>query len=127
MTTPIITWQVQQMSCYPESGGETDVVFQVNWVCIAAVSAEPNATSVVNPGLTFVPMPSGTFTPYDQLTQDQVLDWVWGTEYFDKAGVEAATAAQLEQIVNPPVVTPPLPWVTQESASPIVQPEAPTA
>lgn len=112
MTTPIITWQVQQMACYPQAAGETDVVFQVSWLCIAAVSAEPNATSVVNPGLTFVPLPSGTFTPYDQLTQEQVLGWVWGTEYFDKAGVEASTAALLENIVNPPVVTPPLPWAT---------------
>lgn len=112
MTTPIITWQVQQMSCYPQAEGQTDVVFQVSWLCIAAVSAEPNAENVCRPGLTFVPLSSGTFTPYDQLTQEQVLGWVWATEYFDKAEVEASTAAQLEQTLNPPVVTPTLPWAT---------------
>lgn len=117
MTTPVITWQVQQMACYPQADGFSDVVFRVDWVCIAAVSSEPNAQNTYVTGASYLSQPSGSFTPYDQLTQEQVLGWVWGQEYFDKAGFEASAAAQLENIVNPPVVTPPLPWAQAPATS----------
>lgn len=49
------------------------------------------------------------FTPYDQLTQDQVLGWCWANGV-DKDAVEAQVSSQLEEMLNPPVVAPPLPW-----------------
>jgi hypothetical protein len=56
-----------------------------------------------------VPTPTGTFTPYDQLTQEQVLGWIWDNGV-DKDATEAAVQQQLDNQINPPVVTPPLPW-----------------
>ena len=37
--------------------------------------------------------------PYDQLTQDTVLGWVW--ESVDKEATEASLAAQIEALKNP--------------------------
>jgi hypothetical protein len=50
------------------------------------------------------------FTPYADLTQDQVLGWIW-TAGVDKVNVELDLASQIELQVNPPVVVLPLPWV----------------
>jgi hypothetical protein len=45
------------------------------------------------------------------LTQDQVLGWIWAGGV-DKANTEAAVNLQIANLINPPVVQPPLPWVT---------------
>jgi hypothetical protein len=50
------------------------------------------------------------FTPYADLTLDQVLGWVWANGV-DKDATEAAVEGQIEAQKNPPVVSPPLPWV----------------
>ena len=42
-------------------------------------------------------------TPYDQLTQETVLGWVW--ESVDKTATEAALAAQIEAQKNPVTAT----------------------
>jgi hypothetical protein len=49
------------------------------------------------------------FTPYDQLTKEQVLGWIWANGV-DKDATEAAVAQQIENQINPPIVSPALPW-----------------
>lgn len=105
MTTQI-TWTVTQMDCYPQVGSETDVVFTVHWTC-AGTDGTYNA-SVYSTCAVPAPAPAD-FTPYDQLTQDQVLGWIWANGV-DQAATEAAVEQQIQNQINPPVVTPPLPW-----------------
>lgn len=102
------SWAVVQMDAYPEADGETDVVFNVHWTLTAtdgtyqgyvygsqAVGLDPNAP----------------FTPYADLTEDQVINWVQSAMGAEQvAAYEAAVADQIANQVNPPVVTPPLPW-----------------
>ena len=110
MMDATITWTVTQMDCYPQADGEKDVVFVVHWTC--AGSQESNgktySASVYSTcGVTYV---AGTpYTPYADLTQDQVLGWIW-TSGVDKDATEAAVQAQINNQINPPVVQPPLPW-----------------
>jgi hypothetical protein len=55
--------------------------------------------------------PAVPFTPYADLTEAQVIGWVqdaMGEEVV--AGYEANVAQQIADQINPPVVTPPLPW-----------------
>ena len=47
--------------------------------------------------------------PYADLTQETVLGWVWANGV-SKEATEAAVEAQLQAQINPPVVTPALPW-----------------
>jgi hypothetical protein len=104
MTT--ITWTVTAMACYPQEGANTDVVFSVHWTC----SGVDGTYSAFIYSTCSVPTPEGAFTPYAQLTQDQVLSWVWANGV-DKTATEAAVEQQIQnQINNPPVVTPALPW-----------------
>jgi hypothetical protein len=103
-------WQVTQMDCYPQAEGETDVVFTVHWTC----SGEQVNGGVVFNGSVYstcgVTYQAGTpYTPYADLTQDQVLQWIW-TSGVDKDATEAAVQTQINNAINPPVVSPALPW-----------------
>ena len=102
----VITWSVTAMDCYPNEGGNTDVVFNVHWTC-SGVDGDYSGSVY---STCSVPAPSGSFTPYASLTQDQVLGWIWANGV-DKDATEAAVEQQIENQINPPIVTPPLPWV----------------
>jgi hypothetical protein len=53
--------------------------------------------------------PAGTpSVPYDQVTEQEILNWCWGAGV-DKDAVEASLAAQIELQKNP-VVAAGLPW-----------------
>jgi hypothetical protein len=104
MTT--ITWAITAMDCYPQEGGNTDVVFNVHWTC----SGTDGAYNASVYSTCAVPAPTGSaFTPYANLTQEQVLGWIWA-DGVDKAVTEAAVQQQIDSQINPPVVTPKLPW-----------------
>ena len=100
------TWTVTAMDCYPQEGGNTDVVFNCHWTC-SGTDGTYNASVY---STCSVPLSGeGTFTPYADLTQAQVLGWIWA-DGVDQTATEAAVAQQIANQVNPPVVTPPLPW-----------------
>jgi hypothetical protein len=97
------------MDCYPQVDNETDVVFNVHWTC--AGTDGTYSASVYNTQAVTVDEEE-PYTPYDQLTEEQVLDWIW-TSGVDKDATEAAVEQQIQNQINPPVVTPPLPWATE--------------
>jgi hypothetical protein len=102
------TWAVQQMDCYPEEGGETDVVFNVHWTL---TGTEAGFTASVYGSQAVAVDPAEPFTPYADLTEMQVIGWVqsaMGAEAV--ASYEANVATQINDQVAPPVVTPDLPW-----------------
>jgi len=105
MTTQI-TWSITAMNC-STTEQNPDTVIVCHWTC-AGVDGTYNASIY---STCSVPTPSDTFTPYSQLTQSQVLGWVWANGV-DKTATEAAVEQQIQNQINPPVVTPPLPWVT---------------
>ena len=102
------TWVIEQMNCYPTYESQTDVVFNVHWR-VNATDGTYNATVYGTFGVTYE---AGTpYTPYADLTQDQVIGWVqdsMGPEQV--ASIEASLAANIADQVNPPVITPALPW-----------------
>ena len=106
MTTATITWSISALDCYPQVGDETDVVFVCHWTC-SGVQDTYNASVY---STCSVPAPSGdAFTPFADLTQAQVLGWIWA-DGVDQTATEAAVQSQINGQINPTVVTPPLPW-----------------
>ena len=102
------TWIVEQMNCYPTAEGQTDVVFNVAWRA-NATDGTYNATSYGTVGITYVA--GSPYTPFADLTQAQVVGWVQaalGQEQVD--AIDAGLATNIANQVNPPTVTPPLPW-----------------
>jgi hypothetical protein len=100
-----ITWIIEQMQCAVQQDGETDVVITAAWRC-NGVDGMYAATVYGSCGFTY---DGGAFTPYDQLTQDQVLGWCWSNGV-DKDATEANIEQQIQTQINPPVVALPLPW-----------------
>jgi len=100
------TWTVTAMDCYPEVDGEQDVVFTVHWTC-AGTDGTYNASVYSTQSVTT--NPDEPFTPYADLTQEQVLGWIWASGV-DKDVTEAAVGQQIQDQITPNVVTPQLPW-----------------
>ena len=102
------TWAVQQMDAHPTYEGHTNVVSNVHWT-LAGVDGEHTAGVYGSVGLTLDP--DATYAPYGGLTEAKVIGWV--KDALGKEQVkayEANVAAQIEAQINPPVVTPDLPW-----------------
>ena len=101
-------WTVVQMDAYPEEDGETDVVFNVHWTL---TGEEAGFTGSVYGSQSVSINPDEPFTPYADLTQEQVIGWVQAAMGAEQvASYEANVAQQIEDQIAPPVVTPPLPW-----------------
>ena len=102
-------WSVNSMTAYPKYAELTDVVFQVAWV-LSATDGTYNSAAYGSVDVTYVP---GTvYTPYDQLTLNQVNGWVadaLGPDGIAKAQADCDAAIAAQQDTNLPV-TPPLPW-----------------
>mgnify|MGYP006273185241 FL=1 len=106
----IINWSVTAMDCYPQAEGQTDVVFTVHWTCAGTETQNDKTYNASVYSTCAVTYTAGTpYTPYNQLTQEQVLGWIWESGV-DKTATEATVQTQLNNQVNPPVVQPPLPW-----------------
>jgi hypothetical protein len=100
-----ITWLIEAMDCKPQKGDLTDVVIVAHWRC-NGTDGTYNATVY---GTCSFSQPGEPFTLFDQLTQEQVLGWCWASGV-DKDATEANIDQQIANQVNPPIVTPPLPW-----------------
>ena len=123
---PIILWLIERLLVKPTEGSLTDVVITADWRCNGS---QDNYSGTCYGSCSFQP-PSGSFTPYPDLTQDQVLQWCYENGV-DKNAIEANVTAQINDQINPPVVTLPLPWVPVPPpvvvAEPVVVADAPAA
>lgn len=101
-----INWTISQLDCKPQEDGLTDVVVTAHWQC---TGTQDEYSAQVYGTASFRLEQGAGFTPYADLTQDQVLGWCYANGV-DKDATEASVTAQLEAQINPPIVTPPLPW-----------------
>ena len=99
-------WLIERLLVKPTEGTLTDVVITADWRCNGS---QESFYGTCYGSTSFAP-PTGSFTPYDQLTEQQVLDWCYANGV-DKNAIEANVTAQIENQINPPVVALPLPWV----------------
>ena len=103
-----ILWIIERLLVKPIEGSNPDVVITADWRCNGT---QDQYSGTCYGSCSFQP-PSGEFTPYEDLTQEQVLNWCYENGV-DKTAIEANVTQQIENQINPPVVTLPLPWVAQ--------------
>lgn len=104
----IYTWAITQLACTPSVDGQTNVVSTVHW-CVSATDGTNETNMYGAQPLTFDA--KSAFVNYADFTKDTVVAWVQeaiGTDAVTK--LQEALAKQLEALVNPPVITPPLHW-----------------
>ena len=105
MTTQFI-WTISVLDCLPQTSEGTDYVVVAHWQCNGT---DGTYNGSVYSTCSFPVVQGSTFVPYADLTEQQVLGWIWANGV-DQAATEAAVQTQIDNQINPPVVTPPLPW-----------------
>jgi hypothetical protein len=109
-----IKWSVEKVIV----SGDTKLITQVYWRC----DASKNELTTGASGICDL-IASDSFIPYDQLTEQQVLDWCFAPKVFVlddqttittllKDEVEAQVAKQIASQVIKKSSEPSLPWVT---------------
>lgn len=102
--TPV--WMIEWMQTTPTSANPSEAVLQVGWRCNGQ---DGDYSGSVYSTCTLPAADPASFTPYADLTQDQVLGWIWANGV-NQAATEAAVAQQIDNQKNPPTIQPPLPW-----------------
>lgn len=88
------------MECIKKDGNLQDVVITIHW----RYAAEKEGVYTDMYGATSMPLPTGEdFTPYEELTKDQVCGWLEAT--LDVSSMEESLDKQLDLIINPVNVT----------------------
>jgi hypothetical protein len=113
-----ISWIIERLLVKPTEGTHTDVVITADWRC----NGTQESFSGTCYGSTSFAPPSGSFTPYEDLTQEQVLNWCFSNGV-DQSAIEANVTAQIENQINPPIIAPPLPWLPPVEIVPPMLPQ----
>jgi hypothetical protein len=113
-----ILWLIERLLVRPTEGTLTDVVITADWRCNGS---QDQYSGTCYGSASFQP-PSGSFTPYEDLTQDQVLGWCFANGV-DKTAIEANVTQQINDQINPPVIAPPLPWLPPVEIVPPMLPQ----
>jgi len=97
------TWSITSMVIIPQVDQYSDYAWQVEWACTAT---DGTNTQTINASTTFYPDQQGQpYTPYDQLTEAQVIAWVQAALGPEKtANTESVVTSLLTAQVAP------LPW-----------------
>ena len=117
-----ILWLIERLLTKPAEGSLTDVVITADWRCNGT---DETFSGTCYGSCSFAP-PTGSFTPYSDLTEQQVLDWCYANGV-DKSAIEANVSLQIQNQIDPPVVSLPLPWVPPivEQKEPVLVAEQP--
>ena len=113
-----ILWIIERLLVRKVEGTYSDVVITADWRCNGS---QDNYSGTCYGSASFA-APSGDFTPYPDLTQDQVLGWCFSNGV-DQAAIEANVTQQINDQINPPVIAPPLPWLPPVEIVPPMLPQ----
>ncbi len=102
------TFNVTQLEIAPTgSDGENDVVTRVRYNYVGVNEAGYSGSFA---GATPMPSPSGSFIPFNDLTEEEVVEWL--DEVADKPHMQEVIQAQIANQIDPQNVPAPLPWPT---------------
>ena len=98
-------WNITKLQVKPTVENAQDVVVFAEWKLTSTAEDGVSVQRVGSEAFAF--QPEG-FTPFDQLTEQQVLGWI--NERVNKELAESMHAEALDQKRNPPVIEKSLPW-----------------
>lgn len=103
-------WIISQLETKPYVGDASNVVVTVHW---RLQGTDGTHSSDVYGSVSTKPYgPGEPFIPYDQLTKEIVVGWV--EEALGEETIQSyknSIDSQIQDLANPPTITPPLPWI----------------
>jgi hypothetical protein len=102
-------WFINQMACVPKDGELIDFVITVDWSRMAkeTINGVEYFASVYG-SQSFSKDDVTNFIPYEDLTYDIVCGWLDAS--IDVEALDLNLDAQIENQVNPPIISLPLPF-----------------
>lgn len=122
-------WKIDELICENfVVANNPNVVKAVSWTATASTTVDEKVYKTsINGKRNIVYSNSSTFIPYENLTPEQVLEWVWSvpatigstvdphntprTRVNNKIRTEAQLKSQLEKMIVPEELKLPLPWL----------------
>jgi hypothetical protein len=104
----VITWTITKLDVYEQAQGETNVVCIAFWNVNATDSVYSSNIQGTQSLIYETGMP---FTPYDDLTEPQIIEWVknaMGPTLVNSFENQASNMVYEQE--RPIIITPPLPW-----------------
>lgn len=110
MENVIYNWVISQLDCVPKQNDLTDVVVICHWRRNATTTVDGKDYFADVYGTQSFTQPSDeNFTPYEELTYEQVCGWL--SNSMDVEQLNLTLNNQLENQINPPIIVLPLPFV----------------
>lgn len=102
------SWDITALNSYPEYMGNQDVVFTI---FATYTGTDGTYSSSINISQALIINNTSTFTPYADLTEQQVLGWLLAALTPYQIGqMQAKITTQIIADNQPPFVQLPLPW-----------------
>lgn len=102
------TWTITKLDVYEQAQGETNVVCIAYW---NLNGTDGTYTSNINGTQSLIYTTGMPFTPYDALTEPQIIAWVlnaMGPNLVQSFEIQVANMVYAQE--RPVIVSPPLPW-----------------
>ena len=104
------TFAVTELQIAPtRSDGHTNVVTRVRY---NYKGVNENGVSGSFAGATPMPAPTGEFIPFDDLTEEEVINWLEVVTVSAQPHMQQQVQKQISNQVNPQYVPAPLPWAS---------------
>ena len=100
----MITWTIEALKTKPTDNGNADVVCEAHW---RATIVDGELSDSIY-GSVAIPFSGGKFTPYDNLTQEQVLGWI--DDLVEKEQIETNLTNRINELKAPKIEQKPIPW-----------------
>jgi hypothetical protein len=103
-------WTIQNLECLTSYNDTENVVISIQWKAQSSRVIESVNRSVTRIGKTDIIIGEGPLIPFDELTQQIVLDWLYNKIGDDKLGIELDMQLELDNLENPQKTTLAPPW-----------------
>lgn len=91
------TWRVLGVKCISSYDGYADVINEAQWGCFGLEIDTDNVYEADQTGWSsFTLVPGEPYTPRNQVTEEQILQWCWDGGV-DKLAVEAEIQAAIDK------------------------------
>lgn len=100
-------WRMNPLECYTSKDGNDKVVYRIHWQ-LQGVTGSYQAIAM---GVEHLPLPSGSFIPFENLTKETIQGWIleqMGQDRYNQ--ITGSIEQQILEKINPSVLILQPPW-----------------
>jgi hypothetical protein len=102
----MITWKIKKLDCYNDYNNIQNVVYSIHW----RVTKSIDNLSINRTDKTDIVINITDFIPFENLTEEVVLGWLFEQMGNNKQTIEEAITATLNESISPTKVSLNPPW-----------------